>query len=88
MSVCLDQSTDGSEDGSEDGSDVCCINWGNRIYYKGTYRDLVNAGKAIVKDCQWGLYEQKYVSGNAKDVLIGDSCTTQCLSKLAGQCAV
>jgi hypothetical protein len=79
-SVCVDQ--------SDHGSDICCINWGNRIYNKGTYRELVNAGKAIIQGCQWGDYETKYVSGHANDVLIGELCTRECLSNEAGQCAV
>ncbi|KAK3392214.1 hypothetical protein B0T20DRAFT_360471 [Sordaria brevicollis] len=70
-SVCLSQ-----------GGNQCCISWANVVQDAQFYYLQSAAWKALN-----GCVSNSYVSGLTRDTLIGNTCTTQCLSDRASGCS-
>ncbi|KAK2594578.1 hypothetical protein QQS21_007708 [Conoideocrella luteorostrata] len=60
----------------------CCVSW-SQVVNNAVYGDLVSAAKAVNNQCQ----SNGKVSGLARDVLVGSTCTTQCLSDRPNGCS-
>ncbi|KAJ8115731.1 hypothetical protein ONZ43_g4603 [Nemania bipapillata] len=59
----------------------CCVSWANPV--SGAVRDnLVSAAQKALDGCQGNTG----VSGKTSDTLIGQTCTSQCLSNRASGC--
>ncbi|KAH7635554.1 hypothetical protein SMAC4_13726 [Sordaria macrospora] len=70
-SVCLSQ-----------GGDQCCISWAN-VVRDAQFYYLQNAARKVLNGCVSG----NWVSGLTRDTLIGNTCTTQCLSNRPNGCS-
>ncbi|KAJ4390440.1 hypothetical protein N0V85_007222 [Neurospora sp. IMI 360204] len=70
-SVCLTQ-----------GGNQCCISWAN-VVQDAQFWYLQSAASKALNGC----VSNSYVSGLTRDTLIGNTCTTQCLSDRASGCS-
>ncbi|GKT52492.1 uncharacterized protein ColSpa_12673 [Colletotrichum spaethianum] len=60
----------------------CCVSWANPLS-NAYYSQLVPAAQKVNNQCQSG----GWVSGLSRDTLIGNTCTTQCLSDRPNGCS-
>ena len=66
----------------QDGADQCCISWSKVPLLSTHQRDLVASANRVLAQC--GLYSVK--SGLERNVLLGGTCMTQCLSNRPTGC--